>query len=372
MVGSTRYDLPLAPGVARKWDAVTEQVDMRIIGRRGVVRQEDSRFRLIKNPITASRTAQGIAFYASLPFVVAAEIRRFRPAVVITQSPYEAFVCLARWPRSNPPKLIVEVHGDWRTASRLYGSRVRRMYAGLADRAAHVALRRADATRTLSPFTARLAEEATGQKPIASYVTYFDLESFTAEPARPLPEQPAVAWIGVLQRYKNPQLLADAWRIAAPQVPGARLVVLGDGPLRPIIDELVRQLPDQVRAIPRLEPPEVAKLLDESTLLAMSSNSEGLGRVILEAFARGRPVVAPAEGGPPDVVTPDHNGLLVPPRDAGQLASALVRILGDPALAKRLGRGALEDAQHPRWGPSGYARAVREMVDRVQADSPPL
>jgi glycosyltransferase involved in cell wall biosynthesis len=371
MVGSTKYDLPLAPGVARKWDAVTEQVDMRIIGRSGVVEEEDPRFRLISNPSGAPGVVQGTAFYASLPIVVASEIRRFRPAVLITQSPYEAFACLARWPR-NQPKLIVEVHGDWRTASRQYGSPLRRAYATLADRAALFALRRADATRALSPFTARLAEEATGRKPIASFVTYFDLESFTIEPALPLPEEPAVAWVGVLQRYKNPQVLADAWRIAAPQVPRARLVVVGDGPLRPIIDELVRDLPDQVRAFPRLKPPEVAKVLDESTLLAMSSNSEGLGRVILEAFARGRPVVAPAEGGPPDVVKPEYNGLLVEPRNAEELASALVRVLSDPELAQRLGRGALEDAHQARWSVSGYARSVREMVDRVLADSAPV
>ena len=362
MIGATQYDLPLAPGLARKWDAVTELVDMHIIGRRGVVEQEDPRFRLIGTPDAIG----GAGFYAALPLIAASEMRRHRPDVVITQSPYEAFACFALW-RRRPPKLIVELHGDWRTASRLYGSPLRRTYAALADRAAVAGLRWADETRTLSPFTAGLAKDATGKEPVANYTTYFDLESFTEE-VKPLPKRPTVAWVGVLEGYKNPQVLADAWRLVAPQLPDAQLVVVGQGPLQPIIGELAEEHPDQVRAVPRLEPPEVAGLLDDSTLLAMSSESEGVPRVIMEAFTRGRAVVCTAVGGIPDVVKPEHNGLLVEPGNPEELASALVRILGDPELAERLGRGALQDAQQARWSPPTYARAVREMVDSTLTD----
>jgi glycosyltransferase involved in cell wall biosynthesis len=361
-VSSTCYDIPLSVGLARKWDAVERELDLRVIGRAGAVEGDDPRFRLIGAPLRALR---GAAFYASLPVVVAAEIRRFRPHVVITQSPYEAFACLVRGPGTARPKLVVEVHGDWRTASRLYGSPLRRTYAALADRAALFALRGADATRAISPFTAKLVEEATGRKPVAIYPTYFDLESFIAEPPRPLPEEPAVAWIGALERTKNPRLLADAWRIAAPQVPRARLVVVGRGRLKPVIDELVRELPTRVRAIPQLEPREVARLLDDSTLLTLSSESEGFGRVILEAFARGRPVVATAVGGIPDLVKSEVKGLVVEPGSPEQLAGAIVRVLTDRDLADRLARGAVQGAQQAQWSPQGWAKAVRDLVDRV-------
>jgi glycosyltransferase involved in cell wall biosynthesis len=214
----------------------------------------------------------------------------------------------------------------------------------------------------VSEFTASLAEEATGHRPLSVFQTYFDLESFTSEPPQPLPDEPAVAWIGVLQRYKNPQVLAAAWRLVATRT-SARLVVVGRGPLQPVIDELVREFPTQVTNIPRLTPAEVAKLLDDSTLLAMSSESEGLPRVIMEAFARGRPVVSTAVGGIPDIVNTDRNGILVTPGNPEELADGLVRVLSDPEVAERLSRGALEDAEKLRWTPDRYTEALSQFVD---------
>jgi len=365
-VGSARYDLPLPPGLARKWDAVEGRVEPRVIGRSGAVRGRDARFRLIRtsrNPLTR------VAFYASLPVVVGAEIRRFRPDVVITQSPFEAFACRPRLLPMGRPRLVVELHADWRTAARLYGSPWRRTYAGLAERAAVFALRRADGVRAVSSFTARLARQATGEEPLANFPAFFDLESFVSEPPRPLPDEPAIAWIGALESSKDPRLLATAWRRVAEQMPDARLVVIGDGPLRPVVDELANELPEQVRAIRRLVPPDVARLLDESTALALSSRSEGLGRVIMEAFLRGRPVVAPAVGGIPDLVEPERNGLLVEPGDPEQLATALVRVLADRELATRLANRALEDARPYEWSAEGYADSLREMVDRALSES---
>jgi glycosyltransferase involved in cell wall biosynthesis len=64
---------------------------------------------------------------------------------------------------------------------------------------------------------------------------------------------------------------------------------------------------------------------------------EGLPFVALEASAAGRPVVAFRSGGLPEAVMHDHSGLLVPKGDADGLADAIVRVLGDPALARRLG-----------------------------------
>jgi glycosyltransferase involved in cell wall biosynthesis len=366
-VGSNRLDLPLPPGLARKWDAVANELDIRVIGRARRVTGKDRRFRLIhaRPPFSAG------SFYASLPLVATAEIRRFRPDVVITQSPYEAFACLPSLARRGSPRLIVELHGDWRTASRLYGSRLRRVFAGLADRAAAFAMRRADGVRALSPFTASLAEEATGRKPVATFTTYFDLESFTATPRQPLPADPAIAWIGVLERYKDPHTLAEAWRIAAPKVPEARLVVVGRGPRQPLVDQLVSEFPTRVRAVSWLEPPQVARLLDDSTLLALSSaeGAEGVPRVIMEAFVRGRPVVATAVGGVPDIVEPGRNGFVVEPGNPEQFADALVRALTDRKLTEQLAAGAWEDGRGSQWSPESYAGAVRGMVDQVRAGS---
>ena len=205
-VGGSRYELPLPVGLGRKWDALASEMDLRVIARSRSSDQDDGRFRLL-------RARSGPAFYAALAKTVSRETSEFAPDVVVCQSPYEAVSCLVAWRgRRERPRLIVELHADWRTATRLYGSRARRALAWPADRAAAFALRRADGVRALSAFTARIAEEVTGRPPVATFTTYFDLGSFVASPPKPLPESASVTWIGVLQRYKDPLTLAQAWR----------------------------------------------------------------------------------------------------------------------------------------------------------------
>jgi glycosyltransferase involved in cell wall biosynthesis len=87
--------------------------------------------------------------------------------------------------------------------------------------------------------------------------------------------------------------------------------------------------------------------------------------VAVEAFARGRPVVASRAGGIPDIVEDGISGLLVPPGDARALADALVRVLAERDLAERLGDGAREAAA--RWvaTPEDYAARMREAVEAL-------
>ena len=136
-----------------------------------------------------------------------------------------------------------------------------------------------------------------------------------------------------------------------------------------MIDGLVREFPGRVRAASRLEPPQIAELLDESTVLAMSSaeGSEGVPRVIMEAFTRGRPAICTSVGGIPDVVEPNRNGLLVEPGRPEDLARALIKVLGDREFAERLAEGARESAETASWAPDAYAQSVRTMIERVLA-----
>jgi glycosyltransferase involved in cell wall biosynthesis len=101
----------------------------------------------------------------------------------------------------------------------------------------------------------------------------------------------------------------------------------------------------------------------------MSSRSEGVPRVIMEAFARARPVVAPAVGGIGDIVTPGETGLLVAPGDPGALADALVRVLTDRDLATRMGEAGHRQVEGEGWSAEGFARSVRGVVDSVLAEA---
>ena len=218
--------------------------------------------------------------------------------------------------------------------------------------------------RTISGYTTGVVRSA-GVEPTATFAAFMDLEPFLAEPPAPLPERPTALFVGVLERYKAVDVLADAWRLAAPRVPGAELRLVGRGTLAEVPARLVAELPKQTRWTEVLPTAEVAQALDEATVLVLPSRSEGLGRVIVEAFCRGRGVVASRVGGIPDLVTDGEDGLLVPPEDAAALADALVAVLSDRELAQRLGAAARVAVEPWLATPEEYARQIRELVETV-------
>jgi glycosyltransferase involved in cell wall biosynthesis len=83
---------------------------------------------------------------------------------------------------------------------------------------------------------------------------------------------------------------------------------------------------------------DVAARLDAMDVAIHSStNPEPFGRVLIEAMALARPLVAPREGGPLEIVVDGETGILVAPRDAAALAGALDRLVADPVLRRRMG-----------------------------------
>ncbi|HZT15363.1 MAG TPA: glycosyltransferase family 4 protein [Gaiellaceae bacterium] len=360
-VGRTRYANPLSATHARKFEAVGGVLDYRVVGSAATAGPPPERFALAR-PLPL-RALDGPAFYLRLPFLVARELRRFRPDAVIAQSPYEGLAALAgRALARSRARVLVEVHGDWRTAPRLYGSQLRALVAPVADRAAAVALRRADGVRTVSAFTTGLVR-ALGVEPAAVFHTYSDLDAFAAGDPKALPREPRFAFVGVLERYKNVEGLAAAWRLAAPRLPDATLELVGDGRLVATVEALLRDVPGRTVWHRRLEPGEVAALLDRSWALVLPSFSEGLPRVALEALARGRPVVGSRAGGIPDAVADGENGLLVPPGDAPALAEALVRLASDPELAERLASAARPSVEALLRQPEEYAERLAALVE---------
>ncbi len=366
LVGRTRYRLPLDETLRRKFDALGDELELRVVGS-GVADglAGDATFRLVR-PFRP-RALDGLAFHALLPARVARELRSFRPDAVLVQGAHEATAVLAaRKLARSDAKVILDVHGDWRTATRLYGSPARKLLNPVADRLAAHAVRHADAVRTISNFTDALVREH-GVEPAASFPAFMDLEPFLSEPV-PLPRQPAALFIGVLELYKNVDGFADAWRLAAPRVEGARLRIVGRGARDDVVRGLVRDLPGQVQWKEQVPNSDIPSLLDESTALVLPSRSEGMGRVVVEALLRGRPVVATRVGGIVDLVRDGENGLLVESGDTSALADAIVRVLTDRAVAERLASRARDSVE--RWvaTPEEYARRIRAVVDGVLAE----
>jgi len=362
MVGRSRYSLPLTPSLERKFEALEGEFDVRVLGSAAEQNGRDPRFHLV--PPVRPRALDGAAFYALLPLRVARELHRERPDAVLVQGAPETALALAgRALARSRTKVVADVHGDPRAATRLYGSPLRRLLSPLGDLLARQGLFRADGVRSLSAFTDAAVREA-GAEPTASFAAFMDLEPFLAPPAT-LPERPVALFVGVLQRYKAVDVLADAWRLAAPRVPDATLHLVGRGPLQNVVERLVAELPRQTCWTEALPTEGVVRALDEASVLVLPSRSEGLPRIAVESFCRGRAVVGSRAGGIPDLVVDGENGLLVETGYAAALADALVRILSDRPLAERLGAEARTSVEPWLATPEQYARQIRELIEKV-------
>jgi L-malate glycosyltransferase len=139
----------------------------------------------------------------------------------------------------------------------------------------------------------------------------------------------------------------------------ARLVLLGDGPERPRIEELVRAhgLGDRVEFLG--ETRDVAAVLRRAHVFLLPSETESFGLAALEALACGVPVVASRTGGLPEVIREGEDGYLLPVGDIEAMAAAVGRILGDGALQRRLAATARAGAV------DRFARAP--MISRYEA-----
>jgi len=126
---------------------------------------------------------------------------------------------------------------------------------------------------------------------------------------------------------KNHRLLVEAARRVLRQRPDALFLLAGDGPLRHEVADRVRELglAGRIRLLGRV--PAASRLIAAADLLVLSSRYEALPVTIMEALAAGVPVVAPAVGGIPDLVTTGRNGVLAAPGRADALAAALLRAM---------------------------------------------
>ncbi len=177
--------------------------------------------------------------------------------------------------------------------------------------------------------------------------TYADLpDRATARRTLRLPQEvPVVAVLGRLVPWKGQDLFLRAMRRVADALPGVVGVIAGEpesfslefGPaLRGLAAEL--GLAETVRFTGFVRDPRI--LLAATDLLAHTSvSAEPFGLVMLEAMAAGRPVVATAEGGGPEIVADGVTGYLYRPRDVAALTEAILKVLTDPAASRMAAAG---------------------------------
>ena len=157
-------------------------------------------------------------------------------------------------------------------------------------------------------------------------------------------EADVVVYVGRLVAEKGLLELLEACRTLSATRPGLQLVLVGEGPLQDELSARIATMQDasmQVRLAGAQPPAEVARWMAASSLVTLPSYSEGHPNVLVEALACGRPVVATAVGGIPEVVDAS-SGVLVPVRDVPALASGLAQVLerdwDEAALARKFSR----------------------------------
>lgn len=180
-------------------------------------------------------------------------------------------------------------------------------------------------------------------------------------PRPPLGDPPTIACAGRVTAVKGVDDLISAMPAIIAQVPGARLLVAGDGPERARIERQIAAtgLQPHVTMLGHLARLALDERLAQAWVhVTPSRYPEPFANTTLEAMARGTAVVGTAVGGTPEAVDDGVTGFLVPPGDPARLATALVRLLRDRPLAEQMGA-------------AGRARVLRQftvdhMVDRFE------
>ncbi len=154
-----------------------------------------------------------------------------------------------------------------------------------------------------------------------------------------------IGCVGYLVPGKGQELLLRALPTVLEKVPTCRLMLTGDGPCRPQLERLVRQLGVESAVSFAGFVDDLAQVYSALDAFVFPSLLEGLGTSLLAAMSYALPVVAVAQDAGLEVVEDGSNGLLVPASDSTAIASAIVRLLGDADLAARLGAAARETIQ---------------------------
>ena len=177
-------------------------------------------------------------------------------------------------------------------------------------------------------------------------------------PRPPLAAVPTVAFVGRLFRKKGVDVLLRAIPLVRAVVPDMRLRIVGAGPERAALQHLIGELElgDAVAMQGFLKRDDIPVVLGDAWLQVVPSvYEEPFGVVTIEAMMRGTALVATNTGGPSEVVREGETGFLVPSGDVDALATAIIRVLRDRALAERLGG-------------SAYAIARREYTESSSID----
>jgi len=199
-----------------------------------------------------------------------------------------------------------------------------------------------------------------------------DLQALRAEalmePDPPIedPGDPSIVCVARLSPQKGHRHLIEAMRTVLDEFPNARLLLCGDGTLRPPLERLAAPLGDRAAFLGvRLD---ARALVARAGLFAFPSLWEGQGNALLEAMAVGAPIVATRIPAVEETLVDGEDAILVAPGDARALADGMLRMLRDPAAARAMGARAAAAAE--RYDIGSTTRDLEAVYARVMDPDP--
>jgi phosphatidyl-myo-inositol dimannoside synthase len=197
-----------------------------------------------------------------------------------------------------------------------------------------------------------------------------------AGPKAPRDESPTaiiVARMSADERYKGHDELLEAWPDVRGAVPGARLVVVGDGDDLGRLKEkaIALGLEDAVVFTGFVSQRELEQLYRRARLFAMPSRGEGFGLVYLEAMLHGLPCIGATEDAAPEVIDHGETGFVVSQSDRPALVASVSRLLTDAELQRRMGANA-ERQVRSRFGYERFASMLVERLAEAFGDVPAM
>jgi glycosyltransferase involved in cell wall biosynthesis len=281
-------------------------------------------------PVTEFHKEPG--FSLKMLFMLARQLRLDAPDVVHTHNPAVHHYGALAARIAGVPAVVNTRHGPATSSGGAYQERYFRAVMPLTDRVVFVC---EDSRRYL---TEKLG---LADRKSAVIVNGIELGAFLESPAAPMSASPRVRFgaVGRMVPVKAHSILIDAFVEISGKLPGAELRIVGSGPLEINLKEHARKagLNGRIR-IEGLNP-RVADVLRELDIFVMSSTSEGLPLVILEAMAAGLPVVSTRVGGVSEAAPEGEVSVLCAPGSVGELAEAMYQAATACDLA-RMGKRA--------------------------------
>ena len=285
-------------------------------------------------PVTEIRKEPG--FSLKMLFKLARHLRRDAADVLHTHNPgVHPYGALAAW-IAGVPAVVNTRHGTGTSFGRAYQERYFRAVMPLTDRVVFVC----EDSRHYLVEKLRLPSRKS-----AVIINGIELAGFLEEPAAPMSAAPRIRFgaVGRMVPVKAHSILIDAFAQLIRKLPQAELRIVGGGPLQDELKEQARKacLDGRIR-IESLNH-RIAGVLRELDIFVLSSTSEGLPLVILEAMAAGLPVVSTRIGGVPEVAPEGDVSVLCTPGSASGLAEAMYKAATSCNLAS-MGKRAREIA----------------------------